>query len=81
MRLLSQDESFLGVFSWLWAIACLTRCWCLFWREQRVGAEAVLKRLQEHPDSWTRVDAILERSKSQQTKFFALQAGSPFFPN
>lgn len=41
--------------------------------EERVGAEAVLKRLQEHPDSWTRVDAILERSKSQQTKFFALQ--------
>mmetsp|Transcript_13459 Transcript_13459/g.38211 ORF Transcript_13459/g.38211 Transcript_13459/m.38211 type:complete len:1071 (+) Transcript_13459:123-3335(+) len=41
--------------------------------EERMAAEAVLKRLQEHPEAWTRVDAILERSQSQQTKFFALQ--------
>lgn len=32
-----------------------------------------MKQLQEHPDSWMRVDAILEQSKSQQTKFFGLQ--------
>ena len=44
---------------------------CFGW--QRTAAEAVLKRLQEHSDAWTRVDAILERSKSQQTKFYALQ--------
>ena len=42
---------------------------------QRVAAEAVLKKLQEHPEAWTRVDAILEHSKSQQTKFFGLQVG------
>eukprot|EP00887_Chlorella_sp_A99_P002494 scaffold10.g2494.t1 len=39
----------------------------------RGAAEAVLKKVQEHPDAWTRVDAILEQSKSQQTKFFGLQ--------
>lgn len=37
-----------------------------------------MKRLQDHSDSWTRVDAILERSKSQQTKFFALQVSALF---
>ena len=40
---------------------------------QRVAAEAVLKKVQEHPDMWTRVDAILEQSKNPQTKFFGLQ--------
>jgi exportin-1 len=40
---------------------------------QRVAAEAVLKRVQEHPDAWTRVDAILEQSANAQTRFFALQ--------
>jgi exportin-1 len=38
-----------------------------------VAAERVLTKLKEHPDSWTRVDAILERAASPQTKFFALQ--------
>lgn len=38
-------------------------------------AEAVLKQFQEHPEAWTRVDAILEASKNQQTKFFGLQVG------
>ena len=36
-------------------------------------AEAALKAFQEHPQSWTRVDAILEQAKSEQTKFYALQ--------
>jgi exportin-1 len=40
---------------------------------QRMQAEAVLKQLQEHPDAWTRVDAILEQTKNQQTKFYGLQ--------
>ena len=40
---------------------------------QRMAAEAVLKAVQEHPEAWTRVDAILEHSKNQQTKFFGLQ--------
>lgn len=43
---------------------------------QRTAAEAVLKAVQEHPEAWTRVDAILEHSKNQQTKFFGLQVGS-----
>lgn len=29
--------------------------------------------MQEHPDAWTRVDAILEQSQNAQTRFFALQ--------
>lgn len=40
---------------------------------QRIAAEAVLKKIQGHPDAWTRVDAILEQTKNQQTKFFGLQ--------
>lgn len=43
---------------------------------QRSAAEAVLKAVQEHPEAWTRVDAILEHSKNQQTKFFGLQVGT-----
>lgn len=42
-------------------------------RLQRQAAEGVLKQFQEHPEAWTRVDAILEGSKNQQTKFFGLQ--------
>eukprot|EP00884_Botryococcus_braunii_P004854 jgi/Botrbrau1/1436/Bobra.0063s0127.1 len=41
--------------------------------EERSAAENILKKLQEHPEAWTRVDSILERSQSQQSKFFALQ--------
>ncbi|KAI1284958.1 Exportin-1 [Halotydeus destructor] len=40
--------------------------------EQRVAQEA-LTALKEHPDAWTRVDTILEFSKNQQTKYYALQ--------
>ncbi len=31
-----------------------------------------MAQLQEHPQAWSRVDQILEQSKSQSTKFFAL---------
>jgi exportin-1 len=30
-------------------------------------------QFQQHPDSWKRVDAILEQSSLTQTKFIALQ--------
>ena len=36
-------------------------------------AQQLLTQLKEHPDAWTRVDAILEYSSSEQTKYFALQ--------
>lgn len=36
-------------------------------------AQNVLTTLKEHPDAWTRVDSILEYSKNQQTKYYALQ--------
>lgn len=36
-------------------------------------AQEVLTTLKEHPDSWTRVDTILEYSVNQQTKYYALQ--------
>jgi hypothetical protein len=42
---------------------------------QRVAAEQALKAFQEHPEAWTRVDSILEKAKTQQTKYFALQVG------
>ncbi|KAL6757535.1 exportin [Haematococcus lacustris] len=41
--------------------------------EQRVASERLLLQLQEHPQAWQRVDAILETAKSQSTKYFALQ--------
>lgn len=42
---------------------------------QRDAAEKVLKAFQEHPEAWTRVDSILEKASTQQTKYFALQVG------
>ncbi|CAK8692305.1 exportin-1-like [Clavelina lepadiformis] len=41
-------------------------------QSQRV-AESILTALKEHPESWTRVDTILEYSQNQQTKYYALQ--------
>lgn len=41
--------------------------------EQQRIAQDVLTTLKEHPDAWTRVDAILEFSTNQQTKYYALQ--------
>lgn len=41
--------------------------------EQQRVAQEVLTTLKEHPDAWTRVDAILEFSTNQQTKYYALQ--------
>eukprot|EP00794_Sanderia_malayensis_P020030 gene20030-21993_t len=40
---------------------------------QHQVAKRVLQDLKDHPDSWTRVDSILETSLNQETKFFALQ--------
>ncbi|KAK9692768.1 Karyopherin transporter, variant 2, partial [Basidiobolus ranarum] len=36
-------------------------------------AQQVLTQFQDHPEAWTRVDAILEHSKASHTKFIALQ--------
>lgn len=36
-------------------------------------AGQVMAKFRENPDAWTHVDAILEFSGSQYTKFFALQ--------
>ena len=33
----------------------------------------MLNVLRDHPDAWTKVDCILEFSKCQETKYFALQ--------
>lgn len=41
--------------------------------EERTAAERVMRQLQEHPEMWTRVDAILETSSNANSKFFALQ--------
>lgn len=43
---------------------------------QRTAAEQALKAFQEHPEAWTRVDAILEKAKAQQTKYYALQVST-----
>jgi exportin-1 len=41
--------------------------------QQRTTAEKALKAYQDHPEAWSRVDSILEKAQTQQTKFFALQ--------
>ncbi|KFD59005.1 hypothetical protein M514_00168 [Trichuris suis] len=41
--------------------------------QQQREAQEILTQLKEHPDAWTRVDAILEYSQNPQTKFYALQ--------
>ncbi|XP_023337430.1 exportin-1 [Eurytemora carolleeae] len=41
--------------------------------EEQKTAQEVLTTLKEHPDSWTKVDTILEFSSNQQTKYYALQ--------
>ncbi|XP_035225153.1 exportin-1-like, partial [Stegodyphus dumicola] len=48
---------------------------CMYTGEgaQQKIAQEVLTALKEHPDAWTRVDAILEFSKNQQTKYYGLQ--------
>ena len=40
---------------------------------QQKQANEILNHLKEHPESWTRVDTILEFSQNQQTKYYALQ--------
>ncbi|KAG0570872.1 hypothetical protein M758_6G185900 [Ceratodon purpureus] len=42
-------------------------------KDERAGAERVLRQLQEHPDTWTRVVTILQNSTIANTKFYALQ--------
>ena len=46
--------------------------YCYFFLKQKQAGE-LLNMLKEHPDSWTRVDTILEFSQNQQTKYYALQ--------
>eukprot|EP00761_Pharyngomonas_kirbyi_P000242 gb/GECH01000242.1/.p1 GENE.gb/GECH01000242.1/~~gb/GECH01000242.1/.p1 ORF type:complete len:1056 (+),score=222.82 gb/GECH01000242.1/:1-3168(+) len=41
--------------------------------EERSMADRILTEFQKHPDSWTRVDKILEQSNLMQSKFLALQ--------
>lgn len=40
---------------------------------EQKAAQEILTKLREHPESWTRVDAMLEFSKNSQTKYYALQ--------
>lgn len=40
---------------------------------QQKVAQTVLTQLKENPDAWMKVDAILQYSKNQETKYFALQ--------
>jgi hypothetical protein len=40
---------------------------------QRAAAERELQALQDHPDTWQRVDAIIEQTQNENTKFFALR--------
>ncbi|KAG1438934.1 hypothetical protein G6F56_012465 [Rhizopus delemar] len=41
-------------------------------QEQQV-AQQILTQFQDHEEAWTKVDGILEKSNSPQTKFIALQ--------
>lgn len=40
---------------------------------EQQNAQKLMTQFQEHPDSWTKVDVILEQGTSQQAKFLALQ--------
>lgn len=40
---------------------------------QQKVAQSLLTQLKENPDAWMKVDAILQYSKNQETKYFALQ--------
>eukprot|EP00850_Spirogloea_muscicola_P001322 SM000005S17119 [mRNA] locus=s5:278232:288307:- [translate_table: standard] len=42
-------------------------------KDERAAAERVLRALQEHPETWTRVVSVLQTSRNQNSKFFALQ--------
>lgn len=41
--------------------------------QQQKIAQDILTTFKEHPDSWTRVDAIIEFSANKETKYFGLQ--------
>jgi exportin-1 len=41
--------------------------------QERQTAQKILTMFQGHPDSWMRVDTILEYSRNSNTKYFALQ--------
>jgi exportin-1 len=57
-----SDLSF-HLVSMLCLIAC-TVCFCL----QQQSAQQVLTQFQDHPEAWTRVPDIMERSSFPQTK-------------
>lgn len=40
--------------------------------QERKEAEQILKKFQEHPDSWTRADQILQHAQNPQSKYLAL---------
>ena len=40
---------------------------------QQTQARTAIEALQAHPSAWEKVDTILQRSKSEQSKFVALQ--------
>jgi exportin-1 len=42
--------------------------------DERNAAQAILTQFKEHPQGWTRVDAIFEGSSSDATRFFACSA-------
>ncbi|KAJ7518088.1 hypothetical protein O6H91_21G054800 [Diphasiastrum complanatum] len=42
-------------------------------KDERAAAERILRQLQEHPETWTRVVTILQNSQNLNSKFFALQ--------
>ncbi|KAL3682847.1 hypothetical protein R1sor_000869 [Riccia sorocarpa] len=42
-------------------------------KDERAAAERILRQLQEHPDTWTRVVTILQNSGNLNSKFYALQ--------
>jgi len=41
--------------------------------QEHEAAKNILQKFKEHPDSWIKVDAILEASTVQETKYYALQ--------
>jgi len=53
--------------------ATVNSFYCATTSEERNAAEKILQLFQDHPDSWTRVDGIIEQTQNLNSKFFALR--------
>nr|SZF06510.1 Exportin-1 [Psoroptes ovis] len=68
----NQLLNFNGVFD-IQLLEQIVECLYTTQGQSQKIAQEILTKFKEHPDSWTRVDAILEYAKNKETKYLALQ--------